>query len=297
MQQNEERPDAGERPLVELLDAGCAYLERKGIPSPRVACELLAGRLLNAPRLGLHAFLPLPVGAARAAALRRGLARVAAGEPVQYVLGEWDFRRLTLKVDRRALIPRPETEQLIDHVLAEQALWRNEQPWVVDVGTGSGCIALSLAQERPQARLVAIDSSADALELARENAVRCGLATRVDFRTGSGCGAFQAGSIDAVVSNPPYIASGVVPTLDRWICDHEPLAALDGGPDGLTCIRAITRDAAMVLKPGGCLFYEIGDDQGPAVRDILESHGFADVAIGNDWSGLVRFATARLRGV
>ena len=297
MQQNEERPDAGEQPLVELLDAGSAYLERKGIPSPRVACELLAGRLLNAPRLGLHAFLPLPVGAARAAALRRGLARVAAGEPVQYVLGEWDFRGLTLTVDRRALIPRSETEQLIDHVLAAQALWHNEQPWVVDVGTGSGCIALSLAQERPQARLVAIDSSADALELARENAVRCGLATRVDFREGSGCGAFQAGSIDAVVSNPPYIASGVVPTLDRWICDHEPLAALDGGPDGLTCIRAITRDAAMVLKPGGCLFYEIGDDQGPAVRDILESHGFADVAIRNDWSGLVRFATARMRGV
>ncbi len=297
MQQNEERPDAGERPLVELLDAGSAYLERKGIPSPRVACELLAGRLLNAPRLGLHALLPLPVGAARAAALRRGLARVAAGEPVQYVLGEWDFRGLTLTVDRRALIPRPETELLIDHVLAAQALWRNEQPWVVDVGTGSGCIALSLAQERPQARLVAIDSSSDALELARENAVRCGLATRVDFRKGSGCGDFLAGSIDAVVSNPPYIASGVVPTLDRWICDHEPLAALDGGPDGLTCIRAITRDAAMVLKPGGCLFYEIGDDQGPAVRDILESHGFADVTIGNDWSGLVRFATARLRGV
>jgi release factor glutamine methyltransferase len=297
MQQNEERPDAGGQPLVELLDAGSAYLERKGIPSPRVVCELLAGRLLGAPRLGLHDFLPLPVGAARVAALRRGLARVAAGEPVQYVLGEWDFRGLTLTVDRRALIPRPETEQLIDHVLATPALWRNEQPRVVDVGTGSGCIALSLAQERPQARLVAIDSSPDALALARENADRCGLAARVDFREGSGCGAFRAGSIDAVVSNPPYIPSSVVPTLDRWICDHEPLAALDGGADGLTCIRAITRDAAMVLKPDGCLFYEIGEEQGPAVRDILESHGFGDVAICNDWSGLVRFATARLRGV
>jgi release factor glutamine methyltransferase len=297
MRRNDERPDAGGQPLVELLDAGSAYLERKGVPSPRVACELLAGRLLGAPRLGLHDFLPRPVGAARAAALRRGLARVAAGEPVQYVLGEWDFRGLTLKVDRRALIPRPETEQLVEHVLAAAALWRGGQPQVIDVGTGSGCIALSLAQERPQARLVAIDSSADALALARENAAHCGLATRVVFIEGWGCGAFRAGSIDAVVSNPPYIASGVVPTLDRWICEHEPLAALDGGPDGLMCIRAITRDAAMVLKPGGSLFYEIGDDQGPAVRDILESHGFADVAIRNDWSGRVRFATARLRGV
>ncbi len=290
-------PDAGDRPLAALINAGCAFLERHGIPFPRVACELLAGRLLNCPRLELHLHLQRSVGTERAAALRRGLARVAAGEPVQYVLGEWDFRRLTLKVDRRALIPRPETEQLVDLVLAEQAVWRNGSPWVIDVGTGSGCIILSLAQERPQGRYVATDTSVAALALACENAVRCGLAERVDFREGSGCGAFQAGSVDAVVSNPPYIACDVVPTLDRWICEHEPLSALDGGPDGLACIREITRDAAMVLKPGGWIFYEIGDDQGPAVREILESHGLADVVIHNDWAGKVRFASARMRGL
>jgi len=252
---------------------------------------------LNRPRLDLHLRMSQPIGTVRATALRRGLTRVAAGEPVQYVLGEWDFRGLTLKVDRRALIPRPETELLVDLVLGAQELWRQERPQVVDVGTGSGCIALSLAQERPQARITAVDTSAAALELARENATRCGLADRVTFHEESGCGTFQAGSIDAIVSNPPYIASGVVPTLDRWIYEHEPLAALDGGPDGLTCIRAITRDAAMVLKQGGWLFYEIGDDQGPAVRELLESHGFADVRIGHDWAGQVRFATARMRGL
>jgi len=288
---------AGERPLGELIEAGTAYLDRRGVPCPRVVCELLAGRLLGCPRLDLQLRLQRPVGTARAAALRRGLARAADGEPVQYVLGEWAFRGLTLATDRRALIPRPETEQLVDLVLAAADLWACTVPLVVDAGTGSGCIALSLARERPQARLVATDISLPAIELARANAVRCGVAERVEFREEAGCGAFPAGSVDAVVSNPPYIASGVVPTLERHIREHEPLAALDGGPDGLVCLRAITRDAALVLRPGGHLFFEIGDDQGTAVREILETHGFADISVTADWAGRTRFAAARMRGL
>ncbi len=288
---------AGERPLGELIEAGTAYLDRHGVPCPRVVCELLAGRLLGCPRLDLQLRLQLPVGTARAAALRRGLARAGAGEPVQYVLGEWAFRGLTLATDRRALIPRPETEQLVDLVLAAADLWACTAALVVDAGTGSGCIALSLARERPQARLVATDISPPALELARANAARCGVTARVEFREEAGCGAFPAGSVDAVVSNPPYIASGVVPTLERHIREHEPLAALDGGPDGLVCLRAITRDAALVLRPGGHLFFEIGDDQGTAVREILETHGFADISVTADWAGRTRFAAARMRGL
>lgn len=288
-------PDAGERPLVELLDAGSAFLERHRIAFPRLACELLASRLLACTRLDLHLRLRQPLGTRRAAALRRGLTRVAAGEPLQYVLGEWEFRSLTLNIDRRALIPRPETEQLVDLILAAPEVWAREAPLIVDVGTGSGCIVLSLAQERPQAVLVATDISAAALELARENAERCGLAARVTFREEAGCGAFLAGSVDAVISNPPYITRDTVSTLERHIREYEPITALDGGVDGLDCIRAISRDAALVLKPEGRIFFEIGDDQGPAVRDILEAHGFAEVAILNDWAGKTRFATARMQ--
>lgn len=286
---------AGTRPLHALLQAGTAYLERHGVSCARVVCELLAARLLDCPRLDLQLCLQRSLGPARAAALRRGLARVGAGEPVQYVLGEWAFRDLTLTTDRRALIPRPETEQLVDLVLATADLWTCAAPLIVDVGTGSGCIALSLAQERPQARLVATDISRAALELASENAVRCGLETRVEFREEAGCGAFLTGSVDAIVSNPPYITAGVVPTLARHIREHEPHSALDGGPDGLVCIRAITRDAALVLKPGGWIFFEIGDDQGAAVRDILEMHGFANIRVTPDWAGKTRFVTARMR--
>jgi release factor glutamine methyltransferase len=281
------------RRLRDLLDAGTGYLERHGIAFPRVACELLAARLLACPRLELFCHYDRPLTDARVAALRRGLQRVAAHEPVQYVLGEWDFRRLTLTVDRRALVPRPETELLLDHVFAASELWARPAPLVIDVGTGTGCIVLSLAAERPQGRYVAIDASAEALSLARENAVRTGLVERVEFREARGCGEFAAGSADAIVSNPPYIRSAVVPTLDACIRDHEPAMALDGGPDGLDVIRAIAHDAAMVLRPGGWLFFEIGDDQGVAVRNLLEHLGFIGVIIRDDYAGKPRFAIGR----
>jgi release factor glutamine methyltransferase len=284
------------RRLGDLLAAGTGYLERHGVAFPRVACELLVARLLACPRLELFRHVDQPLSAARVAALRRGLKRVAMHEPVQYVLGEWDFRGLTLTVDRRALIPRPETEELLDLVLATPDVWAHPSPFILDVGTGTGCIVLSLARERPQGRYVAIDVSAAALALARENAVRTGLAGRVEFREARGCGEFAAGSADAIVSNPPYIRRDALPALAACIRDHEPALALDGGPDGLDVIRAIAHDAAMVLRPNGWLFLEIGDDQGMPVRDLLEDLGFVAVAIRNDCAGRTRFAIARHGG-
>jgi len=232
-------------------------------------------------------------------AWRRGLKRVADGEPLQYVIGEWDFRRITLTVDRRALIPRPETEQLVDLVLAARELWASSVaagrglPLIADVGTGSGCIVLSMATERPQARYVAIDASAEALELARVNAARCGVADQVEFRHGSGCGEFPAGSVDAIVANLPYIPEATVAALDKHIREHEPHQALNGGEDGLDVIRTVAHDAVMVLRPGGWLFLEIGDDQGSAVRELLEHLGLIDLAILPDLAGKTRFARAR----
>ncbi|MEI8241957.1 MAG: peptide chain release factor N(5)-glutamine methyltransferase [bacterium] len=316
------------RTIGEFVAAGAAYLARHRVDSPRVACELLACRLFRCARLELflhYAETPAP---RLVEAWRRGLKRVADGEPLQYVLGEWDFRRLTLTVDRRALIPRPETELLVDLVLEAKELWNSpmrtqrspskpesaepplcaqsrsapsvstptssaQHPLILDVGTGSGCIVLSLATERPAARYIAMDASAEALALARENAARCGLADRVAFRQATGCGEFPAGSVDAIVANLPYIPTAAVAVLERHIRDHEPLQALDGGADGLDIVRLVARDAAMVLRPGGGLFLEIGDEQGPAARDLLEHLGFSDIAILPDLAGRTRFARAR----
>jgi len=276
------------------LKEGGRYLARQGVVFPETACELLVARLLACGRMDLLLRRETVLTERHAEALRRGLRRVAAGEPVQYVLGQWDFRALTLRTDARALIPRPETEQLIDRVLASPVWSDCASPQVVDVGTGSGCIVLSLAHERPAGVFVGIDRSPEALSLARENAVACGLAERVAFREGCGCAEFLPGSIDLIVSNPPYIASAVVDGLERHIRDHEPRMALDGGVDGLDVLRAIVRDAVMVLRPGGWIYFEIGDDQGSSMRRLLEEAGFADVCIARDLAGKIRFAEGRL---
>ena len=294
------------RTIGACVAAGTDYLTRHRVDSPQVACELLACRLFKCPRLELfaqYAKIPAP---RLLAAWRRGLKRVADGEPLQYVLGEWDFRNLTLTVDRRALIPRPETEQLVDLVLAANALWSvggpalpvaaaagRGLPLIVDVGTGSGCIILSLATERPAARYIAIDASAEALALASANAVRCGAADRVEFRHTRGCGEFPAGSVDAIIANLPYIPTAVVATLATCVRDHEPHQALDGGADGLDIIRHVARDAAMVLRPGGWLFLEIGDEQGVATQELLEDLGLIKVVILPDLAGKTRFARAQ----
>ena len=280
--------------LSELLALGDAFLARHAIPDARVACELLAARLFKCGRLELYRYADTVPEARMVDALRRGLQRVSQGEPVQYVLGQWDFRKLTLKVDRRALIPRPETEQLVDLVLKSDHVRQTPKPLVVDVGTGTGCIILSLAKELRDGVFVGLDISPEALSLAKENAAATGLQSRVLFAESDGCGEFDPASVDVLVSNPPYIPSQVVDGLEPHVRDHEPRLALDGGPDGLAVYRALLLDAVMVLKPGGGLFLEIGDEQGPALREMLEEYGFKEVAIVRDLAGRDRFATGTL---
>ena len=276
--------------LRELIALGDAFLAKQGTPDPRVACELLAARLFKCGRLELYRYADAVPDERLVDALRRGLQRVAKGEPVQYVLGQWDFRKLTVKVDRRALIPRPETEQLVDLVLKSPQVRATPKPLVVDVGTGTGCIILSLAKELCDGVFVGLDVSPAALALARENAAFTGLEGRVLFAESDGCGEFDPASVDVLVSNPPYIPSKVVDGLAPHIRDHEPRLALDGGPDGLDVYRSLLLDAVMVLKPGGAIFLEIGDEQGPALRDMLDEYGFTDVAIAKDYSGRDRYA-------
>lgn len=277
-------------PLRELIARGDAYLTKKGIPDARVACELLAARLLKCGRMELYRFQDRPLAPRLLDALRRGLQRVAAFEPVQYVLGQWDFRGLTLKVDRRGLIPRPETEELVEMILHAPRVRQMAKPLVVDVGTGTGCIILSLAKEMASGVFVGLDVSEDALALAQENASLVGLSDRVHFALSDGCGEFDPASVDILVSNPPYIPSAEVDKLDPWIRKHEPRLALDGGEDGLQFYRSFLMDAIMVLKPGGCLFFEIGDDQGPALEEMMESYGLTEVTIKKDYAGHDRYA-------
>lgn len=284
--------DAPPKKLSDLIALGDGFLKRKGIEESRTVCELLAARLYKCGRGELHRFLSAVPEERLVEALRRGLNRVAQGEPIQYVLGQWDFRTLTLKVDARALIPRPETEQLVDLVLKSETVKKTPKPLIVDVGTGTGCIILSLAKELQDGVFVGLDVSPEALSLAQENAARCGLADRVLFAESAGCGEFDPESVDILVSNPPYIPTAVVDRLPKHIRDHEPRLALDGGADGLDVYRDLLQDAIMILKPGGALFFEIGEDQGVALNDLLQDHGFSGICIHKDYAGHDRFVTA-----
>jgi release factor glutamine methyltransferase len=231
--------------------------------------------------------------------MRRALRRLVAGEPLQYVLGEWDFRRLTLACDRRALIPRPETEELVSRVLAHlraRTFPPGERPLVVDVGTGTGAIILSLADEYAgEAMWLGTDVSEPAIQLAKENARRTGLSARVSFVCMDGLDDFdEPGVVDVLVSNPPYIARAVCETLDPRVRDFEPRLALDGGVTGLDFYDRYLADSLNVLKPGGAVFFEIGEDQGPSLARLLADYGFTGVRIEKDFAGHDRYASGIL---
>ena len=224
-------------------------------------------------------------------AMRRGMARLTNGEPVQYILGEWDFRRLTLKCDRRALIPRPETEELVTRVLKD--LKGGET--VVDVGTGTGAIILSLAAEAQGGLFIGTDVSEEAVELAKENATRLKLADKVKLLVMDGLDEFDEPQIfDVIVSNPPYIKTAVCETLERKVKDFEPRLALDGGASGLDFYDRYLGDALNLLKPGGRVYFEIGEDQGEAVSKLMADYGFDGIRIEKDYSGHDRYAMASL---
>jgi len=280
----------------EILGLTVGYLEGKGVPEATVAAELLMARLLNCGRGFLAPHLDQIPRENYLDAMRRAMARLVAGEPLQYVLGEWDFRRLTLKCDKRALIPRPETEELVTRVLAFLGTYSSDTPpLVVDVGTGSGCIALSLASEFPAAQYLGIDISEGAVALAGENAARCGLADKVRFAVADGLDDFdEPESVDVIVSNPPYIPTAECAALDPRIRNFEPMNALDGGTKGLDFYERLIGDAFNLLKSGGGVFFEIGDGQGPDLQKLFFDGGFDNIKIEKDYAGHDRYASAIL---
>ena len=285
----------------EIIAKTVAYLDSKGVPDPEVCAELMAARLLKCGRGTLASFLEKEAEEKRLEAMRRGMARLVKGEPLQYVLGEWDFRSLTLKCDRRALIPRPETEELVSRVLKFLKTLQPcnpdpLKPVIVDVGTGTGAIILSIAKEfKGDGVFLGTDVSEDAIALAKENAQLTGLAERVKFAVADGLEDFdEPECIDVIVSNPPYIESKVCDTLDPRVKDFEPRLALDGGATGLDFYERYLGDALNLLKPGGAVFFEIGENQGEALLRLFADYGFSNAKIEKDFAGHDRYASAIL---
>lgn len=268
--------------LLEVLQSGAEYLAGKGVENPRLVMEQLMAHALKCPRLQLYVQFESLLPEDMLVTLRAGIKRLGAGEPLQYVVGDTDFMGHRFRTDKRALIPRPDTEPLVNAVLACEALWTIAKPAVADIGTGSGCIVVSLALARPAADYRAVDRSEQALALARENAAQNGVADLIRFLSGDLLGGFESASLDAVVANLPYIPSADCLTLPRHIAGHEPMSALDGGADGLDLIRRLAAEARRVLRPGGWIFLEIGFDQGARVVDTLVANGFAEPAVLQD---------------
>jgi release factor glutamine methyltransferase len=252
--------------------------------------ELLLGHALGRDRAWLYAHADDALDAADAARFLTLLTRRASGEPIAYLTGRREFWSLDLAVTPDVLIPRPETELLVE--LALERIAQNVKVDIADLGTGSGAIALALAHERPHAYVVATDSSTAALAVARGNAGRLGIAN-VEFAHGDWCAALGSRKFDLIVSNPPYIAHADV-HLRQGDLRFEPHAALASGADGLDGIRAIVRSAPACLQPGGWLLLEHGHEQAIAVRDLLEKSGFVEVFTGRDLEGRERVTGGRV---
>ncbi len=268
-------------------------LEAAGIDEARVIAEWTIADLLGANRAELAIAGSRTLDATMQARLAACTVRLAADEPLQYVLGHADFLGRRFACDRRALIPRPETEELVLAALRLALPDPASESLVADVGTGSGCIAISLALARPLARVTATDTSTGALALAAANAQTLGAADRIRFLHADLLDGVEAGSLDAIVSNPPYIETHAIEGLDRRVRLFEPRPALDGGPDGLDIVRRLARAAFAALRPGGVLLLEIGDTQGAAVRSLLDRAGFGEARVLPDLAGHDRIAGAR----
>lgn len=256
------------------------HFEKLGVDAPRLTAELLLAHVLDTSRVRLYADLDRPLEKGELGALRALIARRAAGEPTQYLTGRREFYGHTFRVDPRVLIPRPETELLVEAVL--RALPAEGPVRVLELGAGSGCIAVSIALGKRRAQVVATELSAEALVVALGNAEGLGVVDRVEIRPGDLFQPLRAGEqFEVVVSNPPYVPRAELPGLSAEV-RREPALALDGGEDGLDVIRRIVAGAPSWLAPGGLLALEIGDGQGERVRSLLEGAGYGSVRIERD---------------
>jgi release factor glutamine methyltransferase len=262
------------------LSESTARLEQAGVESARVDAEILVAHVLGVRRAELRASLDRDIREAELAELEALVARRERREPLAYVIGEWGFRRLTLLVDPRVLVPRPETEIVVERCLA--LIGDVAAPRVLDVGTGSGAIALAIADEHPGARVTALDSSTDALEVARENARATGL--EIELREWDLHDGLPAGPWDLVVSNPPYVLLDEIDSLEPEVRDWEPRIALVG----VGATEAVVSAAAGALRIGGALVLEIASGDADRVAGLLGASGLTEVRITADLAGRER---------
>lgn len=273
------------------------YLGRKGDENPRRSAEWLLSAATGLTRVELYAHHDRPLSETERAEFREGIERRAAGEPLQYVTGEMPFRHLVLRVRPGVFIPRPETELLVEVGLAE-AEARGGGIVAVDLCTGSGAVACALAHEAPGAKVWATDLSADAVEVARDNAERCGVAGRVTVLEGDLFASLPEelrGAVDVVLANPPYVPSGDLPGLPAEVAGHEPALALDGGSDGLDVARRIMEDARAWLRPGGVLALELDERRVPDA-DLMMRAWYEETWTVRDLAGRDRIAAGRAEG-
>ena len=279
-----------------LLREGTRRLEAAAIPTARQDAEWLLATVLGLPRFDLYLEPAREVTAGGRDRFWALVGRRQAHEPLQYLLGFEDFVGLRIRVTPDVLIPRPETEGLVEW--AVEILAPLDGPVAADVGTGSGAIACALAAACPALEVLAIDSSLAALGVAAGNVRAAGLSARVRLVAGDLLAPLAplAGRLDMIVSNPPYLPTGIIPSLPREVAGFEPRLALDGGPDGLRVIRRIVAEAPGLLRSGGTLLMEIGEEQAGLVASLMAAEGFSRIAARRDLRGVERFIAGQVGG-
>jgi len=289
---NQSPPSEDVWTVSRVLDWTVKHLKQNGSPSPRLDAEVLLAHARRCPRIKLYTDFDQPMTDAQRAIMRDLVKRRAQSEPVAYLIGEREFYSLTFQLTRDVLIPRPDTEVLVMELI-ERA--RNfPSPKILDLGTGSGCIAVTAAVNLPQAAVTVVDVSPAALEVARSNAMRHKVDSRMEFLEGDLFGPLLDGSrFDFIVSNPPYIPSGELAELQVDVRKHEPQLALDGGPDGLDIIRRIVADLPRFLTESGTFLVEIDPPQSAAVQTMLSETGhFEKISTVKDLAGEQRVVIA-----
>ena len=283
--------------IAEAMADATARLVAAGVDSPKLVAQVLLAHTLGVPRANLMAnSLRQSLQPHQLTTYRGLVARCAAGEPMAYIVGHAEFYGLAFLTDRRALIPRPETEHLVELALKKPQI-SNAKSLIVEVGTGSGCVVVSLAVKLPELRWIATDISADALALAHENAKRHKVSSRIQFLRGDLL-APVATRADGVIANLPYVTTTEWQSLPRHIREHEPRIALDGGPDGLDLFRRLFSQAPRYVKPDGWLLLEIGATQGQTVSALArQAFPLAAVNLHRDYAGLTRVVEIQLRSV
>jgi release factor glutamine methyltransferase len=275
--------------VLELLQNTAAYFTKRQIESPRLNIEHLLADALGKKRIELYLEFDREIPEQLLEPLRNKVRRRADGEPLQHLLGHWDFFGRTFKTDRRALIPRPETELLVETVLGEMKPDMSFGSRLVDVGTGTGILGITLALERPGLEVIGLDISEDALALAQENADR--LDASIAFRRSDLLDAAD-GTYDWVVANLPYVATSELPGLPREV-RFDPAIALDGGEDGLTIVKRLIESIPNRLASNSLVALEVGQGQAEQVASLLARQNFRDITIKKDYQGIERILTAR----